>query len=111
MHNSEIPLVAATRLLNKSKSTFIELLKHGSLSVELYKPRKVDNQQPHDRDEVYVIASGMGTFFNGARRVKVKKADFLFVAAGVEHRFEKFTADFSTWVFFYGPVGGEVSNV
>jgi hypothetical protein len=23
------------------------------------------------------------------------------------HRFEDFTEDFSTWVFFYGPVGGE----
>ncbi len=31
-----------------------------------------------------------------------------FVAAGVEHRFSKFSEDFSTWVFFYGPQGGEV---
>lgn len=30
-----------------------------------------------------------------------------FVAAGVEHRFEDFTADFATWVVFWGPKGGE----
>ena len=29
------------------------------------------------------------------------------LAAGVEHRFEDFSADFATWVFFYGPEGGE----
>ena len=32
---------------------------------------------------------------------------FLFVPAGVEHRFEKFTEDFKTWVIFYGAIGGE----
>jgi mannose-6-phosphate isomerase-like protein (cupin superfamily) len=39
--------------------------------------------------------------------MKFKPGDFLFVAAGVEHRFEKFTKDFATWVSFYGPVGVE----
>jgi uncharacterized RmlC-like cupin family protein len=33
--------------------------------------------------------------------------DFLFVPAGIEHRFVNFTDDFSTWVIFYGPKGGE----
>ena len=30
-----------------------------------------------------------------------------FVPAGAEHRFENFTPDFSTWVVFWGPRGGE----
>ena len=107
MNNREISLDTATKLLKKSKSVFVELFKHGTLVVELYKPDKTDKQQPHNRDEVYVIASGTGMFFNGTIRRKFKAGDFLFVAAGVEHRFEKFTEDFSTWVFFYGPVGGE----
>ena len=97
----------AAKLLKKSKGLFIELFKHGSLVVEYYKPDKVDNQQPHNRDEIYVIASGTGTFFNGTKRVKFKPGDFIFVAAGVDHRVEKFTKDLATWVFFYGPVGGE----
>jgi len=35
----------------------------------------------------------------------------LFVAAGEEHRFTEFTDDFATWVFFYGPEGGEAEVV
>lgn len=107
MTNMEISTGTAAKLLKKSKSVFIELFKHGSLVVEYYKPDKVDNQQPHNRDEIYVIASGTGTYFNGTKRLKFKPGDFIFVAAGVDHRFEKFTKDFATWVFFYGPVGGE----
>lgn len=107
MNAKEITVNAAARLLKESKSLFIELFKHGTLVVEFYKPDKVDKQQPHNRDEIYVIVSGSGIFFNGIKRVKFKAGDFIFVAAGVEHRFEKFTRGFATWVFFYGPVGGE----
>ena len=35
----------------------------------------------------------------------------IFVPAGIEHRFENFTDDFSTWVIFYGPAGGEKDTV
>ncbi len=86
---------------------FKELFQHGSLSVEMYKPVGVDAQEPHDRDEVYVITSGSGYFVNGESREKFEQGEVLFVPAGVVHRFEEFTDDFSTWVFFYGPVGGE----
>ncbi len=107
MSNKEISIDSATRTLRKSKSVFVELFKHGTLVVEYYKPDKIDKQEPHNRDEVYVIASGTGTFFNGTKRLKFKPGDFMFVPAGVDHRFEKFSEDFATWVFFYGPVGGE----
>jgi len=43
----------------------------------------------------------------GAQQYNAVAGDVLFVAAGVEHRFSKFTDDFATWVFFYGPQGGE----
>jgi hypothetical protein len=33
--------------------------------------------------------------------------EVLFVATGVKHRFIDFSDDFATWVFFYGPKGGE----
>jgi mannose-6-phosphate isomerase-like protein (cupin superfamily) len=107
MSGKEISIENATKTLRKSKSVFVELFKHGTLVVEFYKPDKVDKQQPHNRDEIYVIASGTGMFFNGTTRRKFKPGDFMFVPAGVEHRFEKFSEDFATWVFFYGPVGGE----
>lgn len=96
--------------LTKSTKPFIELFTHGTLSVEIYKPDRVDLQQPHDRDEVYVIMAGFGEFICGKERSKFAQGDFLFVPAGVEHRFVDFSDDFSTWVIFYGPKGGEASN-
>ena len=107
MSNKEISIDVATGLLRESNSLFTEVFKHGTLVVEFYKPDQVDKQNPHDRDEIYVVATGTGIFFNGVKRWAFKPGDFLFVPAGVEHRFEEFTQDFSTWVFFYGPVGGE----
>ena len=38
-----------------------------------------------------------------------RSGSFVFVAAGQEHRFEQFSADFAVWVFFFGPEGGEQS--
>lgn len=106
-NTNEISIETATKLLEESKSLFTELFKHGTLVVEFYKPNKVDYQKPHVRDEIYVVASGTGVFYNGGKRWNFKAGDFLFVPAGVAHRFENFSEDFSTWVFFYGPVGGE----
>ena len=102
-----INLKQALEKLNNSSDEFIELFGYGSLSVEIYKPDKVDKQTPHDKDEIYVVVSGTGTFLNGKESSDFGPGDFLFVKAGVKHRFINFTADFSTWVFFYGPKGGE----
>jgi mannose-6-phosphate isomerase-like protein (cupin superfamily) len=107
MNRPEVSIEQALLLLKESKNLFQEVFRHGSLSVEFYKPDKIDHQKPHDRDEVYVVVSGTGTFYNEGRRWGFKPGDFLFVPAGAEHRFESFTDDFATWVFFYGPVGGE----
>ncbi len=93
--------------LSNVDTPFKVLFEHGSLEVEIYKPEGIDQQQPHARDEVYVIASGSGTFINGDHEHRFETGEVLFVAAGVEHRFVDFTDDFATWVFFYGPEGGE----
>ena len=86
---------------------FAEIFRHGSLAVEMYAPVGEDLQQPHTRDEVYVVARGSGEFVNDGERQSVEVGDFLFVPAFVPHRFENFSADFATWVFFYGAEGGE----
>jgi gentisate 1,2-dioxygenase len=80
---------------------------HGTLAVEFYMPVGEDRQTPHSRDEIYVIARGSGWFSDGESSRPVSVGDFLFVPAGREHRFTDFTTDFATWVFFYGPEGGE----
>jgi mannose-6-phosphate isomerase-like protein (cupin superfamily) len=83
------------------------LLGHGTLELRYYAPRGEDKQTPHTQDEIYVIASGQGSFVRAGERVPFQTGDALFVAAGVEHRFEAFSDDFATWVIFYGPQGGE----
>jgi mannose-6-phosphate isomerase-like protein (cupin superfamily) len=89
---------------------FVELFRHGSLVLEVYKPENVDRQTKHSRDEVYVVISGSGQFVIGNVRQPVEPGEFLFAAAGVEHRFENFTDNFATWVIFYGPENGEGEN-
>lgn len=105
-----------------------KLMGHGSMELRWYAPQTLqtsgeDPQVPHDRDELYVIASGTGVFIRaeegtpfdddlainlrGEERVAVQPGDVLFVPAGTVHRFEAVSADFATWMIFYGPEGGE----
>jgi mannose-6-phosphate isomerase-like protein (cupin superfamily) len=86
---------------------FAKVLEHGSLLVEIYAPRGRDPQQPHTRDEAYVVVSGRGHFVNGDARHPFEPGDFLFVPAGTTHRFENFIEDLVVWVIFYGPESGE----
>lgn len=105
--NNHLSLKSTQEKLKEAGKEFVEFFSHGSLVVELYKPDGVDKQTPHTRDEVYIIASGSGRFFNAGTYADFAPGDFLFVPAGAEHRFEEFTEDFSTWVLFYGSEGGE----
>ena len=98
---------AIAQLPGPKGERFVELFRHGSLSVELYAPRGIDPQGPHTRDEVYAVVRGNGWFRNGDDRHRFGPGDVLFVPAGVVHRFEEFTDDMVVWVFFYGPEGGE----
>lgn len=88
----------------------VPIFSHGSLVVELYTPADRDPQKPHTRDEIYFVTRGSGQFFDGAKLHTVEVGAFLFVPAGQEHRFEKFSPDFAVWVAFYGPEGGESSG-
>jgi mannose-6-phosphate isomerase-like protein (cupin superfamily) len=98
------------RLPGPRGERFAIAFEHGSLTVELYAPRGADPQQPHRRDEVYVVVEGRGTFVNGDSRAPFGPGDVLFVPAGVIHRFEDFTDDLVVWVIFYGPEGGEAAD-
>ena len=92
----------ALQQLASSGNEFLELFNRNQLAVEVYRPDKTDRQQPHDRDEFYVIISGKGKFQLRDKVMDFKKGDFLFVPAHDEHRFIDFTEDFVTWVFFVG---------
>lgn len=83
------------------------LMRHGSMTLRFYQPKGSDPQQPHEQDEIYVVASGSGVFVCDGERVSFGPGDALFAAARAVHRFEDFTDDFAAWVVFYGPKGGE----
>ena len=87
---------------------FATLFEHGTLQVEIYAPRGTDPQQPHTRDEVYVVIAGDGWFVNGDVRHRFAAGDVLFVPAGVAHRFERVSEDFATWVVFFGKAEAQV---
>ena len=96
--------------LNPSE-LFAEVFRHGTVSVELYQPTGTDLQQPHERDEIYIILKGTGIFNNGGIQHPFNAGDFIFVAKGVEHRFEQFSNDFCTWVIFYTAEGKPIFNL
>ncbi len=100
---------ALARLAASPAHRWVEPFRHGTLRVELYAPRGQDLQTPHAQDEVYVVASGTGTFWDGAARRTVAPGTLLFAATGRPHRFEDFSDDFATWVLFHGPEGGEAA--
>ena len=98
------------RLPADGRVRYVSAFTRGSLELELYAPKGEDTQQPHPRDEVYVVAAGSGTFSVGGERIGFGAGDALFVPAGMDHRFEDFTGHFAVWVMFYGPDGGESSG-
>jgi mannose-6-phosphate isomerase-like protein (cupin superfamily) len=95
------------RVPDRSVNPFAVALERGQLYVELYCPVEADHQAPHARDECYFVVEGSGEFVCGEERVTVGPGDFLFVPAGMPHRFENFGHRLRTWVLFYGPEGGE----
>lgn len=86
---------------------FVQAFTHGTMSVELYAPRGTDPQTPHTQDELYFIQVGSATFTLNGVAARCTAGDALFVPAGAEHRFTDISGDFTTWVVFWGPAGGE----
>ncbi len=98
---------AGAKIPAGARLPFAEAMRHGTMMAGLYTPRGTDPQQPHTRDEIYVVVSGTGHFVRGDERVPFGPGDLIFVAAGAPHRFEDFSEDFQTWVVFWGPECGE----
>jgi mannose-6-phosphate isomerase-like protein (cupin superfamily) len=86
---------------------FVDALRHGSMSVEVFAPRGTDRQAPHAQDELYIVASGQARFAHKGIITEAVAGDVLFVPAGDPHHFLDMSADFVTWVIFWGPESGE----
>jgi mannose-6-phosphate isomerase-like protein (cupin superfamily) len=94
---------AMSRLPGPNGERFSSILSHGSFEAEIYAPRGNDPQQPHTRDEVYIVVSGRGEFTSEGKIYPFEPHDVLFVPAGAEHRFTRFSDDLVVWAIFYVP--------
>jgi mannose-6-phosphate isomerase-like protein (cupin superfamily) len=97
-----ISLNQALDRISSSNTQLVNMIKQGSLSVDIYKPGESDKQKPHDRDEIYCIIQGNGVLNINGKETNCKQGDVLFVPAGTEHHFEGYSKDFCTWAIFYG---------
>lgn len=102
MKTYHVSIDEAVELLNKSEKRFVEVMQDEKMTVEYFAPKKIDEQQPHKQDEIYIIASGNSDFYRNGETMQCKKGDVIFVPAKMEHRFINFSDDFATWVIFYG---------
>ena len=89
------------RLPGADGERYASALDRGALTIEIYAPRDGDAQQPHTRDEIYVVVKGRGGFVCEGMRRTVGPGDVLFVPAGKPHRFEDFTDDLAVWGIFF----------
>lgn len=99
-HNHHLTLEEGLQRLRGE--TYASLIPLDGAELGIYAPVGQDPQQPHDRDELYFVARGTGTFLNGETRTSFGPGDVLYVPAQVPHRFETFSEDFAVWVVFYG---------
>ncbi len=65
---------AMALLSNPEDERFATVMEHGTLRVEIYAPHGADMQQPHTRDEAYVVIQGSGEFINGESRQPLGRA-------------------------------------
>jgi mannose-6-phosphate isomerase-like protein (cupin superfamily) len=70
---------ALAKLPGPRGARFASVFERGSLLIEIYAPRGRDPQQPHTRDEAYIVMQGNGEFVNGGQRHAFGPGDFLFV--------------------------------
>lgn len=83
------------------------VLHRGTLDIKLNALLPPNENARHAQDELYVVVAGRGVFVHGGARDRIEPGDVLFVAAGVEHRFEEF-AELTVWRIYYGVDGGEI---
>jgi mannose-6-phosphate isomerase-like protein (cupin superfamily) len=98
---------AQTRIPGPGGEHAARILQRGTLDVRLALAPRVPPTEvtPHTQDEVYVIVRGHGVLFHDGKRDRFEAGDLLFVASGIEHRFEDYSDDLAVWVIFYGAGG------
>jgi mannose-6-phosphate isomerase-like protein (cupin superfamily) len=81
----------------------VEALRDGDLWVRFVARPTAGPQEPHDRDEFYIVASGTARYRWDGGETTIGPGDLMFAAARTPHGYDQFSDDFSVWVVFYGP--------
>lgn len=95
--------LAAARALPWKPGRSAEAFVDGDLEVRFTPRPSKGMQTPHQRDELYIVASGTGRYRVEDKVTEVGTGDLLFAAAHAVHGFEDFSDDFAIWIVFYGP--------
>ena len=95
--------LAAALALPRTPGRSSEVFVDGDLEVRFAARPTNGPQVPHQRDELYFVASGSGRYRVEETVTAVGAGDVLYCAARVAHGFEDISEDFSVWVLFYGP--------
>ena len=105
MDKTPMPIsLASARKLPWKPGRSAEAFTDGDLEVRFTPGPSRGPQTPHQRDELYFVASGTGRYRVADSVTDVGPGDLLFAAAHVVHGFEDFSDDFAVWIVFYGPV-------
>lgn len=98
----KVEIRSEAQRVTEGPKPYLAVFERADVTVELFIPRESDTQGPHDRDELYIVVTGKGTFRRDKELVRFGPGDLLFVAAQVPHRFESYSGDFKAWVIFFG---------
>jgi mannose-6-phosphate isomerase-like protein (cupin superfamily) len=95
-----VAFIDALKKLENSLEDAVTLYHHNGMRGVLFSPGESDTQEPHSQDEVYIVMCGSGELLYEDKIIAVDPGDFLFVPAGVWHRFINYTADLLMWAIF-----------
>jgi mannose-6-phosphate isomerase-like protein (cupin superfamily) len=79
-----------TELLNRlGDKRYHEFLRVPAISAGIYvlSPNAIDNQTPHQEDEIYYVVRGKAKMRLGREERPINEGDVIFVEKKLEHRF------------------------
>ncbi len=96
------PLDSLATALKESGNSWLQFLSVPTLRIGLYRLEKgnVDEQSPHNRDEIYYVLEGKGHITISEAEHATAAGDVIFVKAHTEHRFHGIEEDLLLLVFF-----------
>ena len=89
----------------KTDLPYLEFMRLESMSGYIYElaAGAVDEQEPHDQDEIYYVVKGRSDFTVNDETIAIKPGDILYVKKFATHLFSNITEDLSLLVIFAPP--------